>query len=147
MQRKATVRRGAGFTLVELMVTVGIVGILAAIAIPAYSAFVRQSNRTDATRTMLADAQALQRCYSQNFTYTPAPPCPTPAGTTTSPGGFYSITITIPTATTYTIGATPLTTPQTADKPCKSFTLLSTGQQSSLDSGGADSTKTCWGSQ
>jgi type IV pilus assembly protein PilE len=138
-------RFSAGFSLIELMVAVSIVGILAAIAIPSYNSYVRRANRTDATNTMMQDAQALQRCYSQNFTYTPTTPCPTPAGPTTTPGGYYSITIALA-APTYTITATPIKSPQTLDTQCATFTLLSSGTHSSKNSGGTDTTVACWGS-
>jgi type IV pilus assembly protein PilE len=139
--------RHSGFTLVETMITVAIVAILAAIAVASYSSYVRQANRSDATRTMIQDAQSLQRCYSQNFTYLPATPCATTAGTTNSSGGYYSVTITIPTAaTSYTIKAIPITVPQTKDTQCASFTLTSSGTQSAVNSAGTDATKTCWGS-
>jgi type IV pilus assembly protein PilE len=135
-----------GFTLIELIITVAIVGILAAIAIPAYTAYIRRADRTDATRTLVQDAQSLQRCYSQNFTYTPTAPatCPVAPGTTTSPNGYYSINAAI-TSTTYKLTATPLSSPQTGDSQCASFTLLSTGQQSALSSAGADASSICWG--
>jgi type IV pilus assembly protein PilE len=129
----------------ELMVAMAIVGILAAIAIPSYNSYVRRTNRTDATRTMLQYSQALQRCYSQNFTYTPTTPCSVTAGTTTSAGGYYSIQVTIPSSTTYTIKATPAGKPQTSDTQCQTFTVSSSGQQTATSSSGSDSTQACWG--
>jgi type IV pilus assembly protein PilE len=140
MNRNHPRSAAAGFTLIELMITVAIVGVLAAIAYPSYTQYVRKSNRTDATRTMMQGAQALQRCYSATYAYTGC----AAATSGTSPGGWYTVTVT-PTATSYTIIATPLGV-QVKDTACASFTLLSSGQQSALNSGGADATKTCWGS-
>src|SRR4030081_2143503 len=136
----------SGFTLIELMITVAIVAILGTMAVSAYSSYVKRTNRSDATRSLLLIAQSLQRCYSQNFTYTPAGGCPTPAGTSTSQGGYYSIVTAMPSATTYTILATPLAAPQTTDSQCTQFLLTSAGVQSAQSSTAADTTKACWGS-
>ena len=132
-----------GFSLIELMIAVGIVGILAAIAIPSYSAYVKRTNRTDATRSLSVTAQALERCYSQNFSYAVAT-CPV-AGVTPTPSsqGYYTVTIAITGPTTYTLTAVPLLAPQTADAACTQFTLTNTGLQSALPAG---NTQTCWGS-
>jgi type IV pilus assembly protein PilE len=127
-----------GFSLIELVVAMGIVGILAAIAIPAYSAYTKTANRTDAVRSMTYDAQALERCYSQSFTYLGC------ASAVSGPSaqGYYTLTI-VPTANSFTITATPLKSPQTHDSACTSFTLNNAGTQGAT---GTATSQTCWGS-
>lgn len=138
--------KNKGFTLVELMIAVAVVAILAMIAIPSYTQYVRRANRTDATKTMTLDAQALERCYSQTFTYAACPG----AASGPSPNGKYTITITIPdpavAAPSYKISAVPLDASQMGDSACQLFTLNTANTQSAKDASSADTTQTCWGS-
>ena len=68
----STVQRSCGFTLIEVMVTVAIVGILAAIALPSYSEYVMRGKLMDA-HTKLADLRGKQETYwSNNNSYVSA---------------------------------------------------------------------------
>lgn len=140
----------AGFSLIELMVTVAIIGILASIAYPSYLAYVQRSNRTDATATLTNYAQILQRCYSQTYDYTMCLTTTVPAGATgvapgpePSPQQYYNVTVETPAANAYLLTATPAKSPQTTDSACTSFTLEQSGAQGSTGTG---TSQTCWGS-
>lgn len=61
--------KNKGFTLIELMIAVAIVGILAAIAYPSYTEYVRKTRRAEASAAVLAVAQIAERYYSQTGTY------------------------------------------------------------------------------
>jgi type IV pilus assembly protein PilE len=132
----------SGMSLIELLIAVAIVGILSALAIASYGMYTKSANRTDATKTMTLDAQALERCYSQNFTYAT---CATVPALATSSQGFYRIVVATATSS-FTITATPIKAPQTGDKTCAQFTLNSAGTQGATNSAAANTTSTCWGS-
>jgi type IV pilus assembly protein PilE len=152
----------SGFTLIELVVTMVVVAILAAIAIPSYQNQIRHSRRTDAKSALLDLAAREQNLYATTSAYTSVP---TSVGYTgaafpvTVGSGYYSVNITLvaavaPTSSTvtgtpatFTLVATPVAgTSQASDPACASFSLTSAGQQSALNSGGTDNTSICWGS-
>lgn len=62
-----------GFTLLEMLVTVIIIGILAAIAIPSFQKFIYNSRLESLRGDLLANAQILERYYAQNHTFTGVP--------------------------------------------------------------------------
>lgn len=61
-----------GFTLMELMIAVGLVAILAAIAIPSYRGYSERANRAELQATLSAAAGSMERYKSQRFSYTGA---------------------------------------------------------------------------
>lgn len=132
----------AGVTLIELMVVVAIVAILASIAVPSYRRYVLRTNRTDAVRGLTLNAQIMQRCYSQNFTFNLAA-CTGPLALV-SANGNYNLAFGNLTNNTYTLTATPQGS-QVADTTCASFTLDQTGRQTAVDTGAVDQSLICWG--
>lgn len=71
-----------GFTLIEIMVVVAILGILSAIALPSYQKYVQQSRRVAAQGHILEEAQRLERHFLKNGSYQGAT-----LGSTASPSG------------------------------------------------------------
>ncbi|MDE2594912.1 MAG: type IV pilin protein [Burkholderiales bacterium] len=61
--------RSRGFTLIELMITVAIVSILAAVAYPSYAEHVAKGRRADARARMLAAQQWMERYYTERYSY------------------------------------------------------------------------------
>lgn len=90
-----------GFSLLELMVTFAIIAILATIAIPAYSEYVRQGKVAEATST-LADLRVRTEQYFQDLRTYENSPCNAPLAGTTK----YFDYVCVAGPTTYTITAT-----------------------------------------
>lgn len=91
----------AGFTLVELLIVVAIVGILAALAVPAYSDYVLRGKIPDATSTLSTKRVKLEQWFQDNRTYATSTECT--ADTTSSQNFNFSCTNLA--ANTYTVQA------------------------------------------
>ena len=145
----------SGFTLIELMVAVAIVGIIAAIALPSYQSTVRKSNRAEAKTELNDVAQRLQRCYTLYSRFNDNVNCGVYRDVVgadnyiTRGGRYYKITIGVPASgnppeTTYRLTATAIAAPQTQDLECASFTLSHTGARAAFNNSNADTTDKCW---
>ncbi len=101
-------RKNAGFTLIELMITVAIVAILSAIAYPSYRNYVIRGQLVDATNGLSALRANMERYYQDNRTYmstsTVTSPC-LAAAPTLVVGSFQLSCSVAPTLTTYTLQA------------------------------------------
>ena len=109
-----------GFTLIELMIVVAIIGVIAAIAFPSYTRYVERTQFNDGRTGLLAAAQLMERCYVTGMTY---------VGCNIgdrSPEDFYTIAVSDRTTRTFTLTATGRAGRVTAP-PCNSMTLDQTG--------------------
>jgi type IV pilus assembly protein PilE len=136
-----------GFTLVELMITILIAAILAAIAVPSYTSQVRKSRRTEARNAVLDAAAREERFFATNNKYSEAssdlgygPTFPASIG-----GGYYKIGVACKdkTCAGFTVTATALGT-QIKDALCANFLVDDTGKQSVTGTLANDVTAPCW---
>ena len=97
--------RGKGFTLIELMIAVAVVGILAMIALPSYNDYIRRANISEATAALGTMRTKLEQYFQDNRTFVGACAANTVAPL---PVGLKNFTVTCPTlsATAYTVQAT-----------------------------------------
>jgi len=122
--------RSQGFSLIELMIAVVIVGILAAIAIPMYSDYVTRSRRADGQATLMQVAQELERCYTQFSKYNDNSCSVINGGVVseTSDQGFYVVTANNLDESAFTLIATPQNE-QADDTDCGELKLTHLGIQ------------------
>lgn len=145
-----SVIRSEGFTLVELMVAVAIVGILASIAYPSYTESVRKTHRADGRIALTEAAARQERLFSETNSYvknSDLNKLVTNSDGKSSPEGYYTLAVSIPSSpSTCTVGTVykcfsitaTAVAPQDKDTACATLTFDYLGNKTST--GGGD----CW---
>ena len=137
--------RFAGFSLIELLVTVTLIGLLVAIALPSYQNNMRRTQRTDAYAALTTVADRLEQTYNnQTAPRSYVSNLASLGMTTTSAAGYYDMTVAACTggalADCYLITATARSDgPQWGDTDCRSLTVDSSGRRTSSPDSSA-----CW---
>jgi type IV pilus assembly protein PilE len=134
IMRNKKIKHSDGFTLIELMISVAIIGTLAAVAYPSYVDHVANSNRSEATSELVSLASAQERFYTLNNTYGNNADFGLP---TLSETGLYTLSVNAGAGITYTLTAVPTW----VDVPCDDFTLTNTGLKGVT---GGDGVANCW---
>jgi len=136
-------RSHQGFTLIELMIVVAVIGILSAIAYPSYAEYVRRGFRSEARAALTQAAHWLERANTATGRYPLT--AAFPASMKVVPSDRYDVALTSANGTTFTLTATPKAG-QTGDK-CGVYTLTNTGLRGAngktADQVGYDAD--CWG--
>jgi type IV pilus assembly protein PilE len=137
------VHRMRGMTLIELMTVVVVIAILGSLAVNSYRNYLLRANRTEARMALLTIQAAQEKFFLQNNQYataaqmSTAPPGGLGVGATT-PSGFYTISITRPSATTYTATATAAAGQLKDTAACLTMTINELGARTPAESSG------CW---
>ncbi|MFT5084288.1 MAG: type IV pilus assembly protein PilE [Lentisphaeria bacterium] len=131
-------KKKQGFTLVELMITVAIIAIIAAVALPAYNNTVKKSRRSDGTGALSEAASMQERIYSESQSYVDNSGLSrlvVNGDGVSSREGYYTLAVTNSCSASapfdcYTITASAVGS-QAADTDCATFTINHLGQKTS----------------
>jgi len=145
LRRPVQAQRGSsGFTLIEVMIVVAIIGILASIAIPAYNDYVRRGQLPEAFNTLSAYRATMEQYYQDNRNYGPSGTnCAANAAAAFSPPNVKYFSYTCSTSNSqqnYVITATG----SAGQAVGLTYTLNHNGDRATTQFKGSTVTQSCW---
>lgn len=135
-------KRHHGFTLIELMITVAVIGILAAIALPSYQRYIIETRRAAGAGCLMEMAQFMERYYTTKMTYVDAALPETSCVNELADFYTFSLVEDDLGATTYTVEAEPQGAQ--ASDTCGTLTIDQAGTKGANDSTTWGDVKACW---
>ena len=142
------VQATTGFTLIEMLIVLAMVGILSGIAFPIYRGYVSRMHRADARSALIQAAQWMERAATATGRYPTT--AQIPAALTQLPDGRYTISVTspdplqAPALNSYRIVATRNPTGSQALDACGDFALDQANRQTILNNAAQSTALVCW---
>ena len=139
-------RHQKGFTLIEIMIAVAIIGVLAAIAMPSYTEYIARGHRADARAGLLQAQQWMERASTARGTY-PSDPSDLPAELTWAADMTKRYTIGFQAGNTnsaFVLVATRKNPGPQANDRCGDFTLTNTGTRGANNLAPGTTAADCW---
>jgi type IV pilus assembly protein PilE len=142
-----------GFTLIELMITVAVIGVLSAIAIPSYNDYINRGRRADAQVQLQAAQLWMERFYGQNYRYdedtsgTAVSFANQPFANSPQTGQgptAYTLSLTAVARNSYTLTATRSSSGRMASDGCGNFTLTNAGLKGLASQATGKTVADCW---
>lgn len=138
-------QKSSGVSLFEVLIAMAIVAILASIAYPGYSEYVRRAHRAEIAGLLSEAAHQLERFYSRHGQYTDVPGPPTYSLAIAAGNGVYAIEAERGDGQRFTLTASPLAAGVMSGDRCARFTLDHLGRRDNPGRAESASIEACWG--